>query len=298
MEVIRLKSMCDKLNLSIIFGEEDDKLFFSDSVVLSFSTALNAFNSRVKRDLKGLCVLISQADAAFLSALSDEQIKECLSAVCSCELIAVHEDSAVIEEVSAAASEHGVRVCAYNKSDNETAYDLSTFIEGKLNSVQIVHGVLLDIFGVGVMLTGDSGTGKSETALELIGRGHLLVADDAVALRREGNSLIGCSPALTRHLMDIRGIGIIDIRAMFGAGAIKIEQELDVVINLEPFDEFKDYREKDVFLLNGVSVPMITLPLRTGRNMAVLTEVAARNLRLNAMGQNAEEELSRRIKNR
>ena len=159
------------------------------------------------------------------------------------------------------------------------------------------HGVLLDVYGVGVLLTGKSGVGKSEAALELIKRGHQLVADDVVDICRIADDrLIGTCPEQVRHLMEIRGIGVIDIRAMYGIGAVAVSKSIDLMIELELWDEDKAYDriggEEGKIEILGVPVPRQTIPIKPGRNLAIIVEVAARNLSLRRSGRNAVHDLS------
>ena len=159
------------------------------------------------------------------------------------------------------------------------------------------HGVLLDVYGVGVLLSGKSGVGKSEAALELIKRGHQLVADDVVDVCRiSDNRLIGTCPEKVRHFMEIRGIGVIDVKALYGIGAVALSKTIDLIIELETWDENRDYDriglKDDEIEIMGVSVPHQTMPIRPGRNLAIIVEVAARNLSLKRSGYNAARELT------
>lgn len=162
------------------------------------------------------------------------------------------------------------------------------------------HGVLVDVYGVGVLLTGESGVGKSEAALELVKRGHQLAADDVVDICRVADDrLIGESPEMVRHFMEIRGIGIIDIRAMYGVGSVILSKSIDMVIHMEKWDSAKEYdrlglTEENVSIL-GVKVPYQILPVKPGRNLAIIIEVAARNFSLKRMGYSAAHELDRRL---
>lgn len=162
------------------------------------------------------------------------------------------------------------------------------------------HGVLVDVYGVGVLLTGESGVGKSEVALELVRRGHQLCADDVVDICRVSDDrLIGECPEMVRHFMEIRGIGIIDIRAMYGIGSVVLSKSIDMVIHMEKWDANKDYerlglREETISILD-VKVPYQVMPVRQGRNLAIIVEVAARNLSLKRMGYSAARELDRRL---
>ncbi len=162
------------------------------------------------------------------------------------------------------------------------------------------HGVLVEVYGEGCLLTGDSGVGKSETAIELIKRGHRLVADDAVEIRRTAQTtLYGQSPENIRHFIELRGIGIINARKLFGMGAIKLQEKIDMVINLEQWDSAKVYDrmglDNEYMKILGVEVPTLTIPVKPGRNLAVIIEVAAMNNRQKKMGYNAARELLKNL---
>ena len=177
---------------------------------------------------------------------------------------------------------------------------LTSYLSSALAPRITRHGVLVDVYGVGVFLMGESGIGKSETALELIKRGHRLVADDAVEIKKVAdNRLIGEAPELIRHFMEIRGIGIIDIKAMYGVGAVINNKPLDLVIQMELWDDNKEYDrlglDEEYIEILGVKLPKIVLPVRPGRNLAIIVEVAARNFRLKNMGYHAARELDNRL---
>lgn len=158
------------------------------------------------------------------------------------------------------------------------------------------HGVLVEVYGEGILLVGDSGVGKSETAIELIKRGHRLIADDAVEIRRVSKrSLVGSAPENIRHFIELRGIGIINARRIFGMGAVKLTEKIDMVINLEIWDSSKVYdrmgMDNEYTEILGIKVPELTIPVKPGRNLAVIIEVAAMNNRQKKMGYNAAQEL-------
>ena len=162
------------------------------------------------------------------------------------------------------------------------------------------HGVLVEVYGEGILLLGDSGVGKSETAIELIKRGHRLIADDAVEIRRVSNkTLVGSSPENIRHFMELRGIGIINARRLFGMGAVKLTEKIDMVISMELWDPEKVYDrmgiENEYIEILGIKVPGLTIPVKPGRNLAVIIEVAAMNNRQKKMGYNAAHELLRKL---
>ncbi len=158
------------------------------------------------------------------------------------------------------------------------------------------HGVLIEIYGEGVFITGESGVGKSETAIELVKRGHRLVADDAVEIKKVSNiSLVGSSPDNIRHFLELRGIGIINARRLFGMGAIKLTEKIDLIVEMELWNPEKVYDRMGVdnqyTSILGVKIPSLTIPVKPGRNLAVILEVAAMNNRQKKMGYNAAQEL-------
>jgi HPr kinase/phosphorylase len=177
---------------------------------------------------------------------------------------------------------------------------LTNFLESKLAPTTAVHGVLVDIYGIGVLITGKSGVGKSETALELVKRGHRLIADDCVEIRQEDqDTLVGTSPDLIEHLLEIRGLGIINVMTLFGAGAVRSNKRITLVINLEIWDATKQYDrlglDDEKMKIIDTEITKITVPVRPGRNLAVIIEVAAMNYRLKRMGVNAAQQFTERL---
>lgn len=177
---------------------------------------------------------------------------------------------------------------------------LINYLDYALAPSMIIHGVLVEVYGLGVLIIGESGIGKSETALELIKRGHRLVADDVVEIKKVEDELRGIAPEIVRYFMEIRGIGILDIERLYGVGAIKSEEFIDLVVELEYWDEKKEYDRlglDEVYIeLLGEKVPKLTIPVKPGRNTAMIVEVAARNARQKILGYNAAEELSKKIR--
>ncbi|MCG0274828.1 MAG: HPr(Ser) kinase/phosphatase [Thermosediminibacteraceae bacterium] len=169
---------------------------------------------------------------------------------------------------------------------------LTDFLESEMAPRTTVHGVLLDIYGVGVLLMGESGIGKSETAVELLKRGHRLVADDVVEIKQVAkNVLIGTAPEITRYFLEVRGLGVIDVKTVFGAGAVRDDMRIDVVVELVEWKKYEEgdrlgLEEEKITIIES-SIPKKTIPIRPGRNLAAIIEVAAMNHRLKAMGHNA-----------
>lgn len=162
------------------------------------------------------------------------------------------------------------------------------------------HGVLVEVYGEGLLLLGDSGVGKSETAIELVKRGHRLIADDAVEIKRvSAKTLVGEAPPIIRHYVELRGIGIVDVRRLFGMGAVKNSERIDLVINMEPWVQGKMYDrlglDNETMDILGVAIPSITIPVKPGRNLAIILEIAAMNNRQKKMGYNTAEEFNKRL---
>ena len=162
------------------------------------------------------------------------------------------------------------------------------------------HGVLVEVYGEGILMLGDSGVGKSETAIELVKRGHRLIADDAVEIKRvSATTLVGSAPEIIRHYVELRGIGIVDVRRLFGMGAVKLTEKIDLVIELEQWVQGKMYDrfglESEYTEILGINIPSITIPVRPGRNLAIIIEIAAMNSRQKKMGYNTAEEFNKRL---
>jgi HPr kinase/phosphorylase len=177
---------------------------------------------------------------------------------------------------------------------------LTALLEDRLAVREVIHGVLVDILGLGVLMVGESGIGKSECALDLVVRGHRLVADDTVEVRRRAATIvIGSCPELTRHHMEVRGIGVINLRDLFGVASTRTSKRVELVVQLERWDAAREYDrlglEDAFFELLGLRVPLIRMPVAPGRNLAILVEVAARNQLLRSRGSNAARELARRL---
>lgn len=195
---------------------------------------------------------------------------------------------------------HKVSIFSTPQSTSDLTASLVQYLNKELAPRITRHGVLVEVYGEGCLLTGDSGVGKSETAIELIKRGHRLVADDAVEIRRTAQTtLYGQSPENIRHFIELRGIGIINARKLFGMGAIKLQEKIDMVINLEQWDSSKVYDrmglDNEFMKILGVEVPTLTIPVKPGRNLAVIIEVAAMNNRQKKMGYNAARELLKNL---
>lgn len=198
------------------------------------------------------------------------------------------------------ANKRGVPVFGTIKGTSECMEEIISTLKYELAPSASIHGVLVDVYGIGLLIMGESGIGKSEAALELVRRGHRLVADDVVEIRRVSDvGLIGKPPEILKHFIELRGVGIIDVKSLFGVECIKLEQEIDFVIKLEEWKPGAEYdrmglseSHRDIL---GVNLVCYNIPIRPGRNLAVICETAAANFRQKLMGYNAAEELTRRV---
>ena len=199
-----------------------------------------------------------------------------------------------------AAEKYGVPLLGTQEKTSAFMAALISFLNVQLAPRITRHGVLVEVYGEGMLLLGDSGVGKSETAIELIKRGHRLIADDAVEIKRvSATTLVGSAPEIIRHYIELRGIGIVDVRRLFGMGAVKNTERIDLVVNLEPWVQGKMYDrlglDSETIDILGIDVPSITIPVKPGRNMAIVLEVAAMNHRQKKMGYNTAEEFNRKL---
>lgn len=246
--------------------------------------------------------LLGKTELSFFAMLKPGERKDRMMKLCAEETpaIIVSHDVEVPKELVDASSENHVPVLSTKMTTTRFSSMLTNYLESQLAPTTAVHGVLVDIYGVGVLITGKSGVGKSETALELVKKGHRLVADDCVEIHQEGeNTLVGHPPKLIEHLLEIRGVGIIDIMTLFGASAVRTFKRISLVIDLELWDADKTYDrlglEEEKMRIIDTDLTKLTIPVRPGRNLSVIIEVAAMNYRLKRMGVNAAEEFSKRL---
>ena len=215
-------------------------------------------------------------------------------------MIVVARELKIIPELVEACREYEVPLLSTADTTSAFMAALIAFLNVQLAPRITRHGVLVEVYGEGVLLVGDSGIGKSETAIELVKRGHRLIADDAVEIRRvSSKSLVGSAPENIRHYIELRGIGIVNVRRIFGMGAVKMTEKIDMVIQMEPWDNEKVYDrmglENEYMDILGITVPMLTIPVKPGRNLAMIIEVAAMNNRQKKMGYNAAHELMQNL---
>ena len=213
----------------------------------------------------------------------------------------IYSTSIDIDDATVALAEkYRVPVLRTSKSTSDFMAALIAFLNVELGPRITRHGVLVEVYGEGILLLGDSGVGKSETAIELLKRGHRLIADDAVEIKKvSATTLVGRAPEIIRHYVELRGIGIVDVRRLFGMGSVKETEKIDLVINLETWQDGKMYDrlglDESTTEILGIDVPSIVLPVCPGRNLSVVIEVAAMNNRQKRMGYNAAAEFNKRL---
>jgi HPr kinase/phosphorylase len=246
--------------------------------------------------------ILRKTEFTFFNNLTYEEQRERANVLCTDETpgILVTRGIEVPEAIIQAADGTNVPLLTTKGHTTSVESQIANFLEAELAPTTAMHGVLVDIYGVGVFIKGASGVGKSETPLELVKRGHRLVADDSVEIRQTGDGiLVGPAPKLIQHLLQIRGIGIIDVMTLFGAGAVRSHKKISLVCNLESWDQSKVYDrvglDQETLQTIDTEIPFLTTPVRPGRNLAVIIEVAALNYRLKNMGINTAEEFAGRV---
>lgn len=237
--------------------------------------------------------MMGKSEMQYLARMDVSERTHVLNRLMSYEFpaLVVSRNLEVYEEMVEMAKKHGRTLLRTEMDTVDATSRIIEFLNVALAPEITRHGVFMNVYGQGVLMLGESGVGKSETAIELLKRGHQLVADDAVEIRRINNVLIGTAPEIIRHYVEIRGIGIIDIQQLFGMGAVQFEKEIDLIIQLEHWKEGKFYDRlglgEDTYTLLGVPLPIITIPVRPGRNLAGIVEIATMKNRQMLYGYNS-----------
>ncbi|MFA5561859.1 MAG: HPr(Ser) kinase/phosphatase [Eubacteriales bacterium] len=246
--------------------------------------------------------IIGKVEHLYLEQLPDAERARCLDTFFASRPVAVvvTRQLEVTEEMRSFAVAHSVPLLRTADRTSNFMAALIAYLSVQLAPRITRHGVLVEVYGEGILLLGDSGVGKSETAIELVKRGHRLIADDAVEIKRvSAKTLVGQAPELIRHYVELRGIGIVDVRRIFGMGAVKLSEKIDLIINLEQWVEGKMYDrfglEEQCTDILGISIPSIVIPVRPGRNLAIIIEIAAMNNRQKKMGFDTAKEFNQRL---
>ncbi len=246
--------------------------------------------------------IIGKVETTYLRNMTSERRYESVDKLFSRKIpvVIVTRGSEIFPEMYDVAKKYAVPILKTKQGTSRFMSRLIAYLYTELAPRVTQHGVLVEVYGEGVLILGESGVGKSETAIELVKRGHRLVADDAVEIKRVSDKiLLGSAPEIIRHFIEIRGIGIIDVKKIFGMGAVKDSEKIDLVIQLELWKQNKQYdrlglvdQHTDIL---GIKVPSLTVPVKPGRNLAVITEIASMNNRQKKMGYNAAEALNQKL---
>lgn len=295
---VSLQKLIDEFSLEAIFMPSEEVLV-TNSDVNRPGLALGGFfdlfdDTRIE--------LIGKVEHAYLSSLDHGSLSRIMDAFFSRRPVAVIVTTTleVFPEMLRKAQEYNVPLLRSHERTSSLLASLIASLNVSLAPRITRHGVLVEVYGEGLLLLGDSGIGKSETAIELVKRGHRLIADDAVEIKRvSAKALVGQAPEIIRHYVELRGIGIIDVRRIFGMGAVKDTEKIDLVIELEHWVQGKMYDriglDEETIDILGIQVPAITIPVRPGRNLAIILEIAAMNNRQKKMGYNTAEEFNKKL---
>lgn len=297
---VSLNRIIKDFSLETLFVPEDlDKIMISSTEVNRPGLELSGF---YKYYDKSRIQIIGKSEESYLNSFKGDAYIRCLEEYFSHEPVAVIvarklEISQLMLEMA-----QKYKIPLFRTADTTSSFmaSLISFLNVQLAQRITRHGVLVEVYGEGLLILGESGVGKSETAIELVKRGHRLIADDAVEIRKvSSRSLVGTAPDNIRHFIELRGIGIVNAGRTFGAGAVKMTTNIDLVINMEPWDSEKVYDrmglENETVDILGIQVPSMTIPVKPGRNLAVVIEVASINHRQKKMGYNAANDLLQRL---
>ena len=293
---IDVQSLVDELGLEVLYAPSDPRSKKIESPEVSRpGLILSGFTEHFDPRRIQIIGLMEQS---YLERLTDKERKYSIDLMMrECpDVIAICRGLEVFPEMRKDAEKYGVFLLRTEEKTSDFMSAVIAFLNLHLAPMTVQHGELLEVFGMGVMIIGDSGVGKSETAIELINRGHRLVADDTIELSRvSSKTVVGKSPENIRHFMELRGIGIVNIRQLYGMGAVITSDRVDLIIKLENWNPTKNYSKigmiDDYMDVLGLPIPSITIPVRPGRNLAVIIEVAVKNFRNKQMGYDAEKEL-------
>ncbi len=299
---VKLKDIADEFSLEVItIPENYDDIYVRRSDVsrpgLPLAGFFNDFES-------GRIQMIGNMEHSYLDSLGSEKRYESLNNFMQHDVVAivVTRGLDIFPELMELAKKHNTPLFRTAETTSDFMSSLISSLNVSLAERMTRHGVLVEVYGEGILILGDSGIGKSETAIELVKRGHRLIADDAVEIKRVSNkTLVGSAPELIRHYIELRGIGIVDVRRIFGMGSVKETEKIDLVINFEAWEQGKMYErlglDTEYAEILGLKIPSITIPVKPGRNLAVVIEIAAMNNRQKKMGYNTALEFSKRMMN-
>ena len=296
---VSIRQIVKDLNLSIVhMPENKDYYVYSQDINRPGLQFAGYFEDFAYERIQ----IVGKAEYNYFSYIDEEKRREVLDKFFSHEIpvFIVSRDLEVRPDVIEFAKKYDRIILSTKRNTTRFINILSNYLDNKLAPYTTIHGVLVDIYGIGVLIKGESSIGKSETALELVQRGHRLVADDAVEIKKLDDSLlVGQAPELLRHFMEIRGIGIIDVKSLYGVGATKTSKMIDLIINLESWDDNKYYDrlglDSEYEQILGVNVEKLEVPVKPCRNTAMILEVAAMNFRQRGMWYDSAQEFTKKL---
>lgn len=293
---VSLQAIIDEFYMEVLYTPQNPaSIMITENDVNRPGLQMTGFYEYFNRERIQIC---GKMEFAYLASIDEDTRKNRLELLFSQKTpaIIVTRELELFPEMLEFAEKYQVPLLRTKESTSTFMAALIAFLNVRLAPRITRHGVLIEVYGEGILIVGESGVGKSETAIELVKRGHRLVADDAVEIRKVSNiSLVGSSPDNIRHFLELRGIGIINARRLFGMGAVKVTEKIDLIVELELWNPDKIYDrmgvDNEYTTILGVKVPSLTIPVKPGRNLAVILEVAAMNNRQKKMGYNAAQEL-------
>ncbi len=300
---VPLKTIIEEFNLRIVQktdGFENVEITTTDVLRPGFQLASGFYEYFDSNRI----LLYGRMEHAYLESVSSEERLKACEALFSYKppVLILTRGIEPLPEMLICAAKANIPLLGTDENTSNFTATIIAALNVKLAPEITRHGVLVEAYGEGILILGESGVGKSETAIELVKRGHRLVADDAVIIKRvSSKTLVGSSPSVIKHFVEIRGIGIVDIQKIFGMGAVKDTEKIDLILNLEAWQDGKEYErlglDDEYTEILGIKIPSITVPVKPGRNLAVIVEVAAMNHRQKKMGYNAVKELNDRLMN-
>lgn len=299
---VKLKDIANEFSLEVITVPENyDDIYVRRADVSRPGLPLAGFFDDFE---SGRIQMIGNMEHSYLDSLGSAGRYESIDKFMAHDVVAVvvTRGLEIFPELKELAEKHSTPLFRTTETTSDFMASLIASLNVSLAERITRHGVLVEVYGEGVLILGDSGIGKSETAIELVKRGHRLIADDAVEIKRVSNkTLVGTAPELIRHYIELRGIGIVDVRRIFGMGSVKETEKIDLVINFEAWEQGKMYErlglDTEYAEILGLKIPSITIPVKPGRNLAVVIEIAAMNNRQKKMGYNTALEFSKKMMN-
>ncbi len=299
---VKLKDIAHEFSLEVITVPENyDDIYVRRADVSRPGLPLAGFFDDFE---SGRIQMIGNMEHSYLDSLGSAGRYESIDKFMAHDVVAVvvTRGLEIFPELKELAEKHSTPLFRTAETTSDFMASLIASLNVSLAERITRHGVLVEVYGEGVLILGDSGIGKSETAIELVKRGHRLIADDAVEIKRVSNkTLVGTAPELIRHYIELRGIGIVDVRRIFGMGSVKETEKIDLVINFEAWEQGKMYErlglDTEYAEILGLKIPSITIPVKPGRNLAVVIEIAAMNNRQKKMGYNTALEFSKKMMN-